>query len=312
MPVVRHHTVSVDGLDVFYREAGPADAPVLLLLHGYPTSSHMFRHLIPALADRNRVIAPDHIGFGRSSAPSVDDFAYTFAALADMTRTFLETIGVARFTVYVQDYGAPIAWRLALADPAAIEGIISQNGNAYEEGFVSEFWEPIWAYGADPSDENEQALRPALAREAVEWQYTHGVADIATVDPDAWEHDLNLLGRPGVAARSSTSSVTTPRTGRSTTPSTNGCDRRKSLSSQSGAARTRSSPQQAQRPFSPMFLTRGSNSSTEGTSCSNPTSTTSWPSCASGRALHRPRASLDQSSQRCRRAAVTCAIWKSK
>jgi pimeloyl-ACP methyl ester carboxylesterase len=198
MPVVRHHTVSVDGLDVFYREAGPDDAPVLLLLHGYPTSSHMFRHLIPALADHYRVIAPDHIGFGRSSAPSVDDFEYTFAALADVTRRFLETIGVAKFTVYVQDYGAPIAWRLALADRAAIQGIISQNGNAYEEGFVSEFWEPIWAYGADPSDENEQALRPALAREAVEWQYTHGVADITTVDPDAWEHDLTLLDRPGV------------------------------------------------------------------------------------------------------------------
>jgi pimeloyl-ACP methyl ester carboxylesterase len=195
---VHHRTVSVGDLEVFYREAGPAGAPVLLLLHGYPTSSYMFRHLIPALADEYRVIAPDHIGYGRSSAPSVDAFAYTFDALAEVTRGFLEAVGVTRFTVYVQDYGAPIAWRLALADPAAVEGVISQNGNAYEEGFVPEFWAPIWAYAADPSADNERALRPALGREAVEWQYTHGVPDPTTVDPDAWEHDLALLGRPGV------------------------------------------------------------------------------------------------------------------
>lgn len=198
MPTVHHRTVSVGGLDVFYREAGPEDAPVLLLLHGYPTSSHMFRHLIPALADRYRVIAPDHTGFGRSSAPSVDDFDYTFDALADVTRSFLEVVGVTRFTIYVQDYGAPIGWRLALANPDAVEGVISQNGNAYEDGFVPDFWAPIWAYGAEPSAENEAALRPALGREAVEWQYTHGVADTTTIDPDAWEHDLALLGRPGV------------------------------------------------------------------------------------------------------------------
>jgi len=198
MPTVHHRTIRVDDLDVFYREAGPADAPVLLLLHGYPTSSHMFRHLIPALADRYRVIAPDHIGFGRSSAPAVDDFPYTFDALADVTARFLEEVGVTRYTVYVQDYGAPVAWRLALRDPAAIEGIISQNGNAYEEGFVEDFWAPIWAYAAAPSPENESALRPALERAAVEWQYTHGVPDPTTVDPDAWEHDIALLRRPGV------------------------------------------------------------------------------------------------------------------
>ena len=198
MPTVHHRTIRVDDLEVFYREAGPADAPVLLLLHGYPTSSHMFRHLIPALADRYRVIAPDHIGFGRSSAPAVDDFPYTFDALADVTARFLEEVGVTRYTVYVQDYGAPVAWRLALRDPAAIEGIISQNGNAYEEGFVEDFWAPIWAYAAAPSPENESALRPALERAAVEWQYTHGVPDPTTVDPDAWEHDIALLRRPGV------------------------------------------------------------------------------------------------------------------
>lgn len=198
MAIVHHRTVSINGLEVFYREAGPQDAPVFLLLHGYPTSSHMFRHLIPALADQYRVIAPDHIGFGRSSAPVVNDFDYTFDALADVTAAFLEAVGVTRYTVYVQDYGAPIAWRLALANPTSIEGVISQNGNAYEEGFVPEFWEPIWAYGADPSASNEEALRPALGHEAIEWQYTHGVPDVSTVDPDAWEHDIALMNRSGV------------------------------------------------------------------------------------------------------------------
>ncbi|MBF4457923.1 alpha/beta fold hydrolase [Pseudoclavibacter sp. VKM Ac-2867] len=197
MVTVHHRTVSVDGLDVFYREAGPADAPVLLLLHGYPSSSHMFRHLIPALADRYRVIAPDHIGFGRSAAPSVDEFEYTFAALAQVTGRFLSTIEVTQYTMYVQDYGAPVGWRLALADPAAVVGVISQNGNAYEEGFVPGFWDPIWADAAERTTETRDALRPALGREAVEWQYTHGVPDITTVDPDAWEHDLALLARPG-------------------------------------------------------------------------------------------------------------------
>jgi pimeloyl-ACP methyl ester carboxylesterase len=197
MVTVHHRTVSVDGLDVFWREAGPVDAPVLLLLHGYPSSSHMFRHLIPALADRFRVIAPDHIGFGRSAAPSTDHFHYTFAALTEVTASFLRGIGVTRYTIYVQDYGAPIGWRLALADPDAVVGVISQNGNAYEEGLVPSFWDPIWADAAERTTETRDALRPALGRDAVEWQYTHGVPDPTTVDPDAWEHDLALLARPG-------------------------------------------------------------------------------------------------------------------
>ncbi|MET3509880.1 alpha/beta fold hydrolase [Plantibacter flavus] len=197
MVTAHHRTVSIDGLDVFYREAGPADAPVLLLLHGYPSSSHMFRHLIPALAGQYRVIAPDHIGFGRSSAPSVDEFDYTFAALAGVTSRFLSTIGVTQYTIYVQDYGAPVGWRLALNDPTAVVGVISQNGNAYEEGFVPSFWDPIWADAAERTTETRDALRPALGREAVEWQYNHGVPDPTTVDPDAWEHDLALLARPG-------------------------------------------------------------------------------------------------------------------
>lgn len=194
---VHHRTVSIDGLDVFWREAGPADAPVLLLLHGYPTSSHMFRHLIPALADRYRIVAPDHIGFGRSSAPSVADFDYTFDTLTAVTRKFLETIGVETYTIYVQDYGAPIGWRLALENPSAVEAVISQNGNAYEEGFVPDFWAPIWADADERSVETQEALRPALGRAAVEWQYTHGVPDPSLVDPDAWEHDLSLLSREG-------------------------------------------------------------------------------------------------------------------
>ncbi len=197
MVAVHHRTVTVDGLDVFYREAGPVDAPVLLLLHGYPTSSHMFRHLIPALADRYHVIAPDHIGFGRSSAPSVDDFTYSFAALAEVTERFLEAVGVTQYTIYVQDYGAPIGWRLALAHPSAVTGVISQNGNAYEEGFVPSFWDDIWTDAAERTDQTRDALRPALGRGAVEWQYTHGVPDRSTVDPDAWEHDLALLARRG-------------------------------------------------------------------------------------------------------------------
>ncbi|NYF18372.1 pimeloyl-ACP methyl ester carboxylesterase [Microbacterium sp. AK009] len=197
MVAVHHRTVSVDGFDVFYREAGSADAPTLVLLHGYPTSSHMFRHLIPALAERYRVVAPDHIGFGRSSAPSVNEFDYTFAALAEVTGRFLSAIGVTQYAIYVQDYGAPIGWRLALADPAAVTGVISQNGNAYEDGFVPSFWDPIWADAAEKTVQTRDALRPALGREAVEWQYTHGVPDPTTVDPDAWEHDLALLAREG-------------------------------------------------------------------------------------------------------------------
>ncbi|MFJ8280283.1 alpha/beta fold hydrolase [Streptomyces griseoviridis] len=198
MVAVHHRTVDVGGLTVFYREAGPSDAPVLLLLHGYPTSSHMFRHLIPALAGPYRVIAPDHIGFGRSSAPDTADFPYTFDALTEVTRGFLAALGVHRYALYVQDYGAPIGWRLALASPDAVLGVVSQNGNAYEEGFVADFWEPVWAYGAHRTPENEARLRPALGREAVEWQYTHGVPDPSLIDPDAWEHDLALLARPGV------------------------------------------------------------------------------------------------------------------
>ncbi|MFJ4846660.1 alpha/beta fold hydrolase [Streptomyces sp. NPDC088733] len=197
MVPVRHLTVTVAGQEVFYREAGPREAPVIVLLHGFPTSSHMFRNLIPLLADRYRVIAPDHIGFGQSAMPSPDEFPYTFDALADITQGLLEHLGVERFALYVQDYGAPIGWRLALRAPARITGIVSQNGNAYTEGFVEEFWKTVWAFAADPNPENEKGARFALSEEGTRWQYLNGVPEPSLVSPDTWLHDLALLNRPG-------------------------------------------------------------------------------------------------------------------
>ena len=197
MVEVRHRSAVVAGHRIAYREAGPADAPVLVLLHGFPTSSRMFRHLVPALADRFHVVAPDHLGFGQSDAPSADEFTYTFDALADVTRELLAQLGVSRYAIYVQDYGAPIGWRLALRDPSAVTAIISQNGNAYDDGFVGEFWAPVWAYGADPAPETEGPVRGALSLEAIRWQYLHGVADPELVDPDTWAQDHAEVTRPG-------------------------------------------------------------------------------------------------------------------
>ncbi len=195
--VVRHHTVTVDGLDVFYREAGDPQAPVVVLLHGFPTSSHMFRDLIPALADRYRVIAPDHIGFGQSAMPSPREFPYTFDALTDITEGLLGRLGVERFAVYVQDYGAPIAWRLALRDPGRITAIITQNGNAYTDGFVESFWSGLFGYASDPTPETEKPVRGALTAEATRWQYVNGVPDPSVVSPDNWTLGQALLDRPG-------------------------------------------------------------------------------------------------------------------
>ncbi|MFR9730681.1 alpha/beta fold hydrolase [Saccharopolyspora sp. MS10] len=197
MPEVRHLTASVGDHQVFYREAGSPERPTVLLLHGYPTSSHMFRELIPALADRYHVLAPDHLGFGLSDAPAVEDFDYTFDALATTTEGLLDELGVRDFAMYVQDYGAPIGWRLALRRPERITAIISQSGNAYEAGFVPSFWAPIWDYAADPGPENEAAVRGALELEAIRWQYLHGVPDPSLVSPDTWWHDHALLQRPG-------------------------------------------------------------------------------------------------------------------
>lgn len=193
---VHHHYATVDGHRVFYREAGPADAPAIVLLHGFPTSSFMFRDLIPRLAGY-RVIAPDHLGFGLSDAPPVSEFDYTFDALTDLTAGLLDQLGVTRYAMYVQDYGAPIGWRLALRDPTAVTAIVTQNGNGYEAGFVESFWKTVWAYQQEHTPETEKAIRFALTREAVRWQYLTGVPDESLVSPDAWEHDYALLARPG-------------------------------------------------------------------------------------------------------------------
>lgn len=195
--VVHHRTATVDGLEVFYREAGDPQAPVVVLLHGFPTSSHMFRHLIPALADRYRVIAPDHIGFGQSAMPSLQDFPYTFDALTQVTSGLLRSLGVDRFAMYVQDYGAPIGWRLALRDPDRITAIITQNGNAYVDGFVKPFWDGVFAYAEAPGPETDAPVRGALTAEITRWQYLNGVADPTLVSPDNWVHDQALLDRPG-------------------------------------------------------------------------------------------------------------------
>ncbi|KNX38385.1 alpha/beta fold hydrolase [Luteipulveratus halotolerans] len=197
MSDVRHRYATVNGHRVFYREAGSPTAPTLVLLHGFPTSSRMFRHLIPALADRWHVIAPDHIGFGSSDTPGVDAFTYTFDALTDITEGLLGRLGVTEYAIYVQDYGAPIGWRLALRNPEAITAVISQSGNAYEEGFVKDFWKPLWEYAENPSPRTEPAVRGLLTREATRWQYEHGVDQPELVDPDTWAADDHGLSRPG-------------------------------------------------------------------------------------------------------------------
>ncbi|MFD1150950.1 alpha/beta fold hydrolase [Saccharothrix hoggarensis] len=188
----------VNGQRVFYREAGHADAPVLVLLHGFPTSSHMFRELIPRLADRYRVIAPDHVGFGCSSAPSVDGFDYTFDALTDITLGLLDHLGVREHALYIQDYGAPIGLKIASRQPERVTAIITQSGNAYTEGFTP-FWEPLFAYATNPGPDTEPAVRALLTLDATRWQYTHGVKDPSRISPDTWSHDQALLDRPGNA-----------------------------------------------------------------------------------------------------------------
>lgn len=194
--MVRYRHAVVDGTKVFYREAGPKNASAILLLHGFPTSSHMFRNLIPMLAQRYRVVAPDLPGFGFSDAPDRKQFRYTFAHLAEVIARFTETVGLDRFAIYVFDYGAPVGLRLALAHPERITAIISQNGNAYEEG-LSQGWNPIQKYWKDPSAENRAALREFLTPDATKWQYTHGVEDETRVAPESYTLDSALLGRAG-------------------------------------------------------------------------------------------------------------------
>jgi pimeloyl-ACP methyl ester carboxylesterase len=196
MPKVSFRKAEANGINVFYREAGPHDAPALLLLHGFPSASHMFRDLIPLLADRYRIIAPDLPGFGQSDMPDRVQFPYTFDNVAKTIDRFTEVIGLNRFAIYVFDYGAPTGFRLAIWHPERITAIISQNGNAYAEG-LSDGWKPIRAYWEDPSQANRDALRAFLAPETTVWQYTHGVADPAAVSPDGSSLDNFYLARPG-------------------------------------------------------------------------------------------------------------------
>jgi len=198
-PVYRR-SIEIDGVNVFYRESAPADGglerPVVVLLHGFPTSSHMFRDLIPKLSGEYRVIAPDFPGFGLSDAPPADEFEYTFDRLASMTQELLDRVGAEEYVLYVMDYGAPVGYRVASARPERVRGLVVQNGNAYDEG-LREFWDPIKAYWSDPSDEHRDALRGLLSLEATVWQWEHGTREPEAISPDNWLVVQPLLDRPG-------------------------------------------------------------------------------------------------------------------
>lgn len=194
--VTHYRTVKIDGIDIFYREAGPVDAPTVVLLHGFPTSSHMFRNLIPALVDKYHVIAPDYPGFGQSATPDRAEFKYSFARYAELMDGLLSKLGASRYALYVQDYGAPVGYRLALRHPERISALVVQNGNAYEEG-LRDFWIPIKAYWSDGSRQHRDALRAGLTPAATRSQYVDGVRDPSRVAPDNWLHDQALLDRPG-------------------------------------------------------------------------------------------------------------------
>lgn len=194
--MVTYQKVDVDGIGVFYREAGPKDAPTILLLHGFPTASHMFRDLIPQLADRFHLVAPDLPAFGQSDMPARDTFTYTFENITNVIDRFTEIIGLSRFAMYVFDYGAPVGFRLAVRHPDRLTAIISQNGNAYEEG-LSDGWNPIRAYWQEASQANRDALRSFLAPDTTRWQYTHGVPEATAVSPDGYSLDNFYLSRPG-------------------------------------------------------------------------------------------------------------------
>lgn len=193
---MRNRTVTIDGLDIFYREAGDPTKPTLILLHGFPTSSSTYKPLMRELSDSFHLIAPDFPGFGHSSAPTVDEWKYTFDNLAAVVGKLLDTIGVGKFAMYIHDYGAPVGFRLALADPKRITGIITQSGNAYEEG-LTKFWDVAKPFWADFNDTTAAAIGTLLTREAMEWQYQHGVSDLSLVDPDAIVADYVQVNRPG-------------------------------------------------------------------------------------------------------------------
>lgn len=219
---VKYRSIEIDGVDIFYREAGPTDAPTILLLHGFPTSSHMFRNLIPQLADEFHLVAPDYPGYGNSSMPAVDEFDYSFDHFAEIIEKFTEKLGLDKYSLYLMDYGAPVGFRLAAAHPERVESLIIQNGNAYVEGIDNDFWEPIKEYWKDrsainkgldndwwknvkaaykkPNMSNEEALGFLVTLGATQWQYTNGVRNKETISPDNWHVTQRLLDRPGNAA----------------------------------------------------------------------------------------------------------------
>ncbi len=195
----RYRTMEIQGIDIAYREAGDSSRPTIVLLHGFPTSSHMFRELIPQLAERYHVIAPDYPGFGASEMPALNEFDYSFANFAKVVDGFLQKKGIGKYSLYMMDYGAPVGFRLFAKHPKRVTGFVIQNGNAYEEG-LKEFWDPIKTYWAKPSRENGDKLRGALLSfEATKWQWTHGIPQdkLELVSPDNWHHDQFLLERPG-------------------------------------------------------------------------------------------------------------------
>lgn len=194
-----HRHADVDGASIFFREAGPAQAPVVVLLHGFPTSSRMYRDLMPALSDQYRVIAPDYPAFGHSAVPERESFNYSFATYAALVDSLLRQLNVGRYAMYVQDFGAPVGFRLALADPSRVTALIVQNGNAYDDGLGS-FFAPLFEYWQDPTPEHRNALRGMLTLDATRWQYLEGVGDPTRIDPDNWAIDYALLQRPGIDA----------------------------------------------------------------------------------------------------------------
>jgi pimeloyl-ACP methyl ester carboxylesterase len=191
-----HKTINIDGVEIFYREAGSVEAPTILLLHGFPTSSHMFRNLIPALSDRYHLVAPDYPGFGNSAQPKMDAFDYTFDSLANVMDRFIAELGIKKYSMYLMDYGAPIGFRLAIKHPDQVTSLVVQNGNAYTEG-LREFWDPIRTYWKERTPKNAEALVGFISPDGVKWQYTHGVRNDKTISPDNWNVDLRHLTREG-------------------------------------------------------------------------------------------------------------------
>ena len=194
---ISYRSIKIDNVDIFYREAGPKNAPAVLLLHGFPTSSHMFRNLIPMLAKQYHVIAPDYPGYGHSSNPAVTDFEYSFDNLASVVEKFIDAIKLEKFSMYVMDYGAPIGFRIASKNPDRIQSLIIQNGNAYEEGLDNDFWKPFRPYWKEKTEANSAPLKPLFELDATKWQYHTGVRNVESISPDGWLHDQVGMDRPG-------------------------------------------------------------------------------------------------------------------